>query len=147
MSEDKEDVGLVLAGVDAAEEAHAAVRAVGEAGVMAGGDIVGVELEGAVHEEVDLDAVVASDAGVEGTAALVLGEEVVDDVGAELALGVDDVVACAEGVADAAGVVDVFDGAAALGEGRGVRALDGPEPEGDADDLVTLAGEEERGDG
>lgn len=56
LGERKEKVTLVLAAVGAAQEAGgAALRAVLDPGVMAGGDIGGAQLEGPAHEGAELD--------------------------------------------------------------------------------------------
>ena len=78
--------------------------------------------------------------------ALVLGEEVVDDGGAELAFGVDYIMTSADSRADTPGVVDVLEGAAAAAEGSGVGALLGVQAQRDADDLVALLRQQQRGD-
>ena len=100
-----------------------------------------------LQQRAELHLVVAGEAGVGRAAAGVLADEVVDDVFLELALQVEHVVADAERVGGGAGVVRVFDGAAALVVAGGAGVLLRPEAHGDADDVVTLAGKQARGDG
>ena len=106
----------------------------------------------AVSEElVELEVVVAEGAGDGGAAGEVLGDEGADDLGLEAVLLVDEVVGDAEVLGDAAGVVDVVDGAAAALDGLGHAFVAGeaalvPELEGEADEVVTL-GAEQGGDG
>ncbi len=90
----EEDVGLVFVVVDASEEceffgwcACAALEVdaevvpvgVGDAGVVARGDEVCVDLFGVGVELAELEPVVASDAGVRGASCGVFVDEVVDD--------------------------------------------------------------------
>ena len=78
---------------------------------------------------------------------VVLPAEVVDYMLLELALEVHDVVGDANRLADAACVVHVLYGAAALAGGGEVGALDGPEAHGDAHDVVALPLQQQGGDG
>ena len=106
----------------------------------------------AVSEElVELEVVVAEGAGNGRAAGEVLGDEGADDLVFEAVLGVDEVVGDAEVLGDAAGVVDVVDGAAAALDGFGHAFAAGeaalvPELQGKADEVVAL-GVEQRGDG
>ena len=79
--------------------------------------------------------------------ALVLADEVVDDVLLELALEVLDVVRGADDLTHAPRVVDVLHRAASLAQRGEVVALLCPEPHCDADDVVALALQQQRGDG
>ena len=142
----EQHVGLVLPGVDSLEELEPG-RAAPYAGVVAGRDVVGVQEERPAKQEVELDLVVAGEAGVRSAAPVVLAAEVFDDVLLELALEVHDVVGNAYGLADAAGVVDVLDRAAALAGSGEVAALDGPEAHGDAHDIVALPLQQQGGHG
>ena len=72
-------------------------------------------------------------------APVVLGDEVVDDVALELALEVEEVVGDSQRVAHAAGVLYVFDGAAALACCGDVLSLDRPKAHGYADHVESLA--------
>ena len=117
----EEDVGLILARVNAAPQRPPAAvviaAAVGmgdNARVVAGGDEIRVQHCGAPHQKVELDAVVAGDAGVRRAPAPVLLDEVADDVLAELAPRVHHVVRNPDGPADAPRILDVLYGAAAL---------------------------------
>ena len=143
----EQHVGLVLPFVHALTERPLAVGGVAfDAGVVARGDVVGVHHRGALHEEVELDAVVAGDTRVGRAPALVLAHEVGDDVLAELAPGVDDVVRHAQRLADAAGVLDVLNRAAALVVRRYAVLIRRPEPHRDADDVVALPVQQVRSD-
>ncbi len=95
--------------------------------------------------------VVAEGAGDGRAAGEVLGDEGLDDVGLEALLLVDEVVRDAELLGDAAGVVDVVDGAAAALHGLGHAFVAGeaalvPELQGEADEGVALLAQES-GDG
>ena len=90
----EEDIGLVFAVVEAAEEGGLAVDLL-NAGVVAAGDEVGVDLACVVVELAELEPVVAADAGVGRAARGVLGREVVHDA-AEVLAEVDDVEGDAE---------------------------------------------------
>ena len=82
-----------------------------------------------------------------GLASLVLCEEVVDYVGLELPLQVEDVVGDIEDLADAPGVLHVVQSAAALVVGGGVYVGVVEKLHGDADDLIAGLLEEEGGNG
>ena len=114
---------------------------------MAGRDVVGVQEHGPAQQEVELDLVVAGEARVRRAPPVVLLAEVVDYVGLELALEVHDVVGDADGLAYAAGVVDVLHRAAALALPRHVLALDGPQPHRHAHDVVALPRQQQGGHG
>ena len=124
-----------------------AVRAVLDAGVVAGGEVVAFERGQAVEEGAVLDVLVAAQAGVRGAAGGVFGHEAVHHRLAEAVFEVHDVVADAELAGHPAGVVDVFDAAALLASGELGGTLLGPEAHGDADDVVALLDEEGGGDG
>ena len=120
LREAEEEVGLVLGRVGGARENPAAARCVEVvAGVVAGGDAVGADLAGGGEELVELEVVVAEGAGDGRAAGEVLVDEGADDLGLEALLLVDDVVGDVEVLGDAAGVVDVVDGAAAALDGFG----------------------------
>ena len=116
----EEEVGLVLGLVlGAGEDPAAAGRVEVVAGVVAGGDAVGADLAGGGEELVELEVVVAEGAGDGRAAGEVLADEGLDDLGLEALLLVDEVVGEVELLGDAAGVVDVVDGAAAALDGLG----------------------------
>ena len=149
----EEDVALVFAVVEAAEECGGAGDGVGaDAGVVAGGDIVGADGFCVGGEFAELEPIVAADAGIGCSAAVVFGDEVVDDA-AEVILEIEDVEGDLEDGGDFSGVVGVEDGAAALlgvGGVAGVVGLDagwGAEAHEHADDVVALAEEQSGGDG
>jgi hypothetical protein len=110
--QDGQDVGLVLARVDAADE-----FAVVDAGVVAGADGVEAQSHRPVEDGGELDLLVAADAGVGGAAGRVLGHEVFDDVGVEAFGHVPDVERDADHVGGAAGIAGVLQRAAAAGAG------------------------------
>ena len=146
LSQPEQHVGLVLPLVDALPERPLAVGGVAfDAGVVAGGDVVGVHHRGALHEEVELDAVVARDARMRCAPALVLTHEVGDDVLAELTPRIHDVVGHTQRLAYTARILDVLDGAAALVVRRYVVLVRGPEPHRDADNVVALPVQQVRG--
>ena len=116
-----------------------AIRACDDAGVVAGGDEVGVELLGELPELAELQPGVADDARVRRPAAEVFVGEVVDDP-VELCLEVEGVERDVELVGDAASVAGIDGRAAALlvvGAAVGfVRVRAGPHEQ--ADHVVPL---------
>ncbi len=101
---------------------------------MPGGEGVGAELAGGLQEVGELDRLVAGDARHRSLAGGIAVGEAVDHRLAEALLVVEDIVRDAEGLGDAAGVVDVLAGAAgafAVG-GRAVIV----KLQGDADHVV-----------
>ncbi len=148
-----EKVGLVLGAVGGAGE-HPAVAGLIEvvAGVVAGGDALGADLAGGEQKLVELEVIVAERTGDGRSAGEVVGDEGADDLVLEAVLGVDEVVGDVEVLGDAAGVVDVVDGAAAALDGFGHAGTAGeaalvPELEGEADDGVSLGVEQRSGGG
>ncbi len=133
-----------MAGVGGAlEDPAVALGVVLVAGVVAGGDAVGADLAGGDEQLVELQVVVAERAGDGRASGEILVDEGADDVALEAVLLVDDVVGDAEVLGDAAGVVDVIDGAAAALHLLGHAFLAGeaalvPELQGEADELVAL---------
>ena len=110
-------------------------------------DVVGVEEHSSPQKEVELDLVVAGEAGVGGAAMVVLAAEVVDDVGLKLALEVLDVVGHTDRLADLPGVLDVLHRAATPGERWQVLPLGAPESHRDADYVVPQLLQKKGGDG
>ena len=151
LREAEEEIGLVLAVIDATAHLPAAAGGVeGDAGVVAGGDALGADAVGHVEKLVELDEVVAEGAGDGRAAGEVLVDEGLDDLALEALFEVDDVVGNAELLGDAAGVVDVVEraaasGCAALGNEIGQAALV-PQLHGQADDAAALA-VQQTGDG
>ena len=109
----EQHVGLVLGCVDALEQPDAAVRGV-QPGVVARCNVVDVQRGGLLHQEVELDLVVAGQAGMRRAAPQVLAAEVVDDVVVELLLEAHHVVGRADNLAHPSCVLDVVQGAATL---------------------------------
>ena len=110
---------------------------------MAGRDARGADLARGEQELVELEVVVAERAGDGGAAGEILADEGLDDVGLEAVLLVDHVVGDAELVGDAAGIVDVVDGAAAALDGFGHAVMTGeaaliPELEGKANNIFSI---------
>ena len=118
-----------------------------DARVVAGREVVGVHRQGAVEEGAELDVLIAGQAGVGRAAALVLRDEVVDDLAAELLLEVHRVVRDSQHVGRGAGVIDVLDAAAALLVAAGAGIGIGPQTHRDANDVVALAHQQARRDG
>ena len=146
LSESEQHIGLVLPCIHALTERPQPAGTVAlDAGVVARGDEIGVHHRSALHEEVELDAVVAGDTGVGGASALVLAHEVGDDVLAELAPCIHDVVRRPDRLADAARVLYVLDGAAALMVRRYVILVRRPEAHRHTDDVVPLPAQQVRG--
>src|SRR5581483_5848673 len=87
--------------------------------VVAGGDLVGADGARGGEELIELEVVVAEGAGDGCAAGEVLGDEGADDLGLEAVLCVDEIVGDAEVLGDAAGVVDIVNGAAAALHGLG----------------------------
>ncbi len=141
-----EDVGLVLAVVDGAVQLEAVV-AVADARIVSRRKVTGVEGDGAVEQGAKLDVLVAGEAGVGRATALVLADEVVDDLAPELLLQVEDVVRDAEHLGRGARVVDVLDTAAALLMQAPLGVVARPETHRDAHDVVALLHEQTGGYG
>src|SRR5215472_4234725 len=80
---------------------------------MAGGDLFGADLARGGEELVELEVVIAEGAGDGRAAGEVLADEGADDLVLKALLRVHEVVGDAEVLGDAAGVVDIIDGAAA----------------------------------
>ena len=92
--------------------------------VVSGGDALGSDLPGGVQQLVELHVIVAKRAGDGGASLEVIVNERADDGLLELALEIDHVIGDAEVLGDAARVVDVVDGAAAmLPGGLGVKLV------------------------
>src|SRR5579875_727179 len=100
LGEAREDVGLVLVAVRAAQEPDAARRVARHPGVVARRQEVHPEPPHALEEERELDGAVAGDAGVRRPTAGVLAGEVPDDLPLELLPEVQDVVADPQGPGD-----------------------------------------------
>ncbi len=109
----EEDIGLVLAPIDAPHQPVLGGPGAVDAGVVSAGDEVGVDAAGVLMEGAELEPVVAADAGIGGAARRVLVGEVVDDPG-EVLLEVADVEGDPQFGGDEPGVGGVVDGAAAL---------------------------------
>ena len=92
-------------------------RSLDEARVVPGADRVEAERDRAVENRGELDALVAAQARVGRAARGVLGDEVVDDVLAELLGQVPDVERDAQHVGGPARVAGVVEGAASAGAG------------------------------
>ena len=111
-----EGVALVLAIVAAAAQViQAGGRIKNIAQVVAGGDVVKAVNAGLFQELVKFDRAVAFDAGVGREAAVISIDERTDHAVFEGADHVENVMLNADQVADAAGVLDTFQGAAGAG--------------------------------
>ena len=81
------EAGLVTSGAAAGLTLRSAAILAGlDAGIVARRHIAGLQHRCPVHQELELNLVVAGDAGVGSAALLVFGTEVVDDEGLELLL-------------------------------------------------------------
>ena len=133
----EEEIRLVLAGIPAAADVVPAVVSSHHAGVMAGGHAAGAKLLRPLLQGGEFQVAVALRAGVGGVAALVGGNEVVDDVPGERLLEVGHVKGDAQLTGDPPRIGNVVQRAAGL-----VMPLDGfravPQLHGDADALVPL---------
>ena len=109
--------------------------------------VVSVHHRRPAQQEVELDAVVAGDARVRRASALVLCDEVVHHVGAELAPHVQHVVRHAQRAAHAPRVLDVLDGTATAMPLRRLPVFLRPQAHRNADHVVALARQQQRGDG
>src|SRR3954471_8893059 len=107
LGEAVQEIALVLAGVASAKEPIAAIRPFFDACVMAGGERRRAEAPCAVEEPLELDLVVAADAGIVRLASRVTRDEVVYHLGAEPRCRVVDVEPDAEDGGGAATVVEV----------------------------------------
>ena len=147
LGEAEEEVGLVLGSIRGALEDPALADGVELVdGVVAGGDAACADGAGGLEQRVELEVVVAERAGDGRAAVEILVDEGADDILLEALLLVDDVVGNAEVLGDAAGVIDIIQGAAAAGLGgigNAVLACEAglvPELEGEADDGDAAAG-------
>ena len=147
LGESEEEPGLVLGEVGGALEDPTVADGVEVvAGVVAGGDLCRPDLAGGEEKLVELEVVVAERAGDGRSASEVIVYEGPDDVALETLLLVDDVVGDVERLGDAAGVVDIVEGAAAPSGAGGDAGLSGeavliPKLEGEADDVRSLSAE------
>ncbi len=132
-----EHVRLVLGRIDGAQE-PVPLRAMFDAGVVAGRDIVRFQGRQAIHQRPVLDVFVAADAGVRSSPGGILADEVVDHRGLEFLFEVHHVVANAQLPRHPACVANILDRAALLVPLELVRASFRPQPHGHADDLVAL---------
>ena len=114
---------------------------------MTRGDKVCAQYQGAIHEEVELQPVVAGEARERRAAAFVFGDKVVDYVPLKLLFEVHVVVPRAYDPANGAGVLHVFEGAARTAEPPSALKRGFEQPHGDADHLVPLARKQQSGDG
>ena len=112
---------------------------------MAGGDVLGAKLVGAVDQSAEFQILVAHDARVGRAAGFVFVGEILDDLGLKFRGFIDEIVRHAELVADGAGVADGLRAAAFV---LGARDADlRPEFEGDADDVKALPDQKGGGGG
>jgi len=111
--EAEEEVGLIFGGVTGAEEFVAAGGGIVlDAGVVSGGEAGRSSLAHHVEKLIKLDLIIAGGAWDGRAAVEVVFDEWSDDGSFELAFEIDDVKRKLEMGGDAAGVVDVVDGAA-----------------------------------
>ena len=134
--ERKEEVGLVLLGIQPLAQDGGSVRGVLHDRVVAGGDEGGSEGGGLVPEIAELQLLVAHDARVRSASGPVLVGEIIDHEPLEGNGLVDHIVGNPERMGDAAGIGDRL-GAAAFVLGPGHAVL-GPELHGDPDHVPAL---------
>src|ERR1019366_9234234 len=121
----EEEVGLIFGLIHGAQQLIAPAGGVeADARVMGGGHVVRAHGIGHLQEAFELDVVIAEGAGDGGASGEILLDEGLHHVLFELPLEVDDVVGDANLLGDAAGVVDIVEGAAASGP-RGGPAFGG----------------------
>ncbi len=108
----EQDVGLILVQVTAPGEMFDAVDGL-DAGVVAGGDIVGVDAVGVFEEFAELEPIIATDAWIGGSACVVFADEIINDA-IELLFEIEHVQRDVEHGRDQASVGCVIDRATAL---------------------------------
>ena len=140
----KQKVGLILALIRAATKPVRAVTGDLHASVMPGGERVGAKTDGALQQRRKLQVGVAVRARDGRAAKAVFAHKVRHHLFVEPSFEVDDVVGDADGGCDASRVVQVVDGAAGP-KGRLAFGLV-VQLHGHTDNLVTLLGEQRRGD-
>src|SRR6185503_11398027 len=143
LAEAPEHVRLVLARVRRAEERRPPLGVGPTARIVPGRDVVAAKRLGAAHQLAELEPVVALHAGIGRAPLQVLADEVVDDVRLEVVLEIEDVVRESHPARHGAAVVDGLERAAAAARRRTLRVA--PELHGDADDRVSGALQERRG--
>jgi len=136
----EEEIGLVLAFINGAQESGTAFSLMFDAGVMAGGDVGRAERAGLGQEIAKLELFVAHDTRVGGASGAVFAGEVIDDHFLKLIRLVDDIVGNAERVGDATRIGHGLGAAAFILSARD--AILGPDLHGDADHIVALLLEE-----
>ena len=134
------------------EQPAADLVVVSDLGVVAGGNLVGSDLAGDDEKLIELEVIVAEAAGDGRASREILFDKGANDIALEALFVVDDVVGDAESFGDAAGVVDVIDGAAAALDGFGHAGVAGetalvPELHGESDEVVAFGAEHGRDGG
>ena len=109
----------------------------------AGGHVLGVQGRRPGRKKVELDLVVAGDAGMGGASVAVLGAKVVDNVGLELPLDVENVMRDSQSLAHPPGVFHVVQGTAPLVMGRQVGLVQAVQLHGHADHVVSPAAQQQ----
>ena len=136
LGEAVQEVALVLAGIDAAQQLDAVVR-VTDAGVVPRGDEVGPHGHGMVEEGAELDLCVAENVGIGRAASAVFAQKVGEDALAVFLREVDGLDVDADHVGDGARVDEVLTGGAVFAV---IVVL--PVLHEEADDVVALLLEE-----
>ncbi len=135
-----EEIALVAAWIGAAQQLRPALLIHHALHVMAGGEAVGAEVARGVEQVAELDPLVAADAGDRRFAAHIRIREVVDHRLAEAAFVIQHVMRDAQTLGHLAGIMDILPGAAgALARDGGAVVV---KLQRDADDLITLAGQQ-----
>ncbi len=116
LGEAEQKIGLILGGIHRAQQLVPAARVIiADAGIVPGSHLPGPHRIGHLEETVELDVVVTERARDGRAAGQVLGHERLHHAFLELLLEIDHVVGNADLLRHAAGIVDIFDRAAAAG--------------------------------
>ena len=144
LSHPVENVGLVLAVVDALQETETVLPGLNPS-VVARRYIAGIQEAGPLQEEVELYLVVAGYAGMGSPAALVLAAEIVHDEVLELPLEIEGVVEYVQAVAYQPGILHVVNGTATTVIVGEICLIEAVELHRDARQLVSLTLQQEGG--
>jgi hypothetical protein len=145
-----EEIALVLAVVTSPKEVDLSVIASSPSnpGIVTCGDKGGIETVRRLQERGESNALVAANTGVRSSAAEIFRTEVFDDMAAEIDFHVERAMGYTELLASDPGVLEGFDGAAALFVDLRAFSLSKTEvSHRHTDDIVTLPGEDGRGNG
>jgi len=108
----KQSVRLVLIVIEPTTEVSNTVDGF-EAGIVAGGDIIGIDKTGIFEQFAEFELTVANDTRIGGTSPAIFVDEIIDD-GLDIFLKVERVEADAETRSDISGITGIFRAAAAV---------------------------------